>query len=76
MTHRILCPKCFADNDDEARCRKCDASLNLALLHVIHGDAGGASLLLRPRSYTIGRSPEADIVLADPSISRVHARID
>lgn len=76
MRNRILCPKCLADNEDEARCRKCNASLSLAILHVAHGDVGSESLLLRPRSYTIGRAPEADIVLADASISRVHARIE
>jgi DNA-binding CsgD family transcriptional regulator len=75
MRDRVLCPRCLTDNDDEPRCRKCGGSLNLAMLHVGHGEIGGETLVLRPRSYTIGRSPEAALVLADPSISRVHAVI-
>jgi DNA-binding CsgD family transcriptional regulator len=76
VKHRILCPRCLADNDDEARCRKCHASLNLAMLHIAYADATAHTVTLRPRTYTIGRSPEADIVLPDGSVSRVHARID
>jgi pSer/pThr/pTyr-binding forkhead associated (FHA) protein/DNA-binding CsgD family transcriptional regulator len=75
MSQRVLCPKCLTDNEDEARCRKCRASLNLAVLDVVQPDGGGR-LLLRPRSYTIGRTAEADLLLADRSVSRLHARLD
>jgi len=30
---------------------------------------------LKPNSYTIGRDPDCDIVIADPFVSRRHAKI-
>jgi DNA-binding CsgD family transcriptional regulator len=47
----------------------------VALLQVVRGPAPQAVFPLRRRLYTIGRSGECDIVLADPSVSRCHARL-
>jgi hypothetical protein len=45
------------------------------VLHFLHGKYAGEEFPLGPReSYIAGRSPEADIVLADDTVSRKHAR--
>lgn len=36
---------------------------------------GGGPVALGPRGYTVGRSPACDVVVADPSVSRMHARL-
>lgn len=70
---RLACGACAAPNDPAAeRCGGCGVSLVLAALHV----AGGPVLALKPRSYVLGRAPEADFVLLDISVSRRHARLD
>lgn len=46
-----------------------------AVLAVTHGPDAGRTLALDPGRYTIGRSPEADLCLADPQLSRVHAEV-
>ncbi len=40
---------------------------------LIGGPDSGRSRLLRPGRYSIGRGPDADIVIDDPSVSRHHA---
>lgn len=54
-------------------------SLPLVLRVLRVSDAGalvpGTSFAIHERSVTIGRSPDADVVLADPSVSRQHLRI-
>ncbi len=45
------------------------------VLHFLHGKYAGQEFPLGPEeSYIAGRSPEADIVLADDTVSRKHAR--
>lgn len=45
------------------------------VLHFVHGKYAGEEFPLGPDdSYIAGRSPEADIVLADDTVSRKHAR--
>jgi len=71
------CPKCGAANaPSEARCVDCGASLSVAVLEVIRGDVSEKIRFLRPRSHTIGRARHNDIALNEPSISKVHARLE
>jgi signal transduction histidine kinase len=73
----MLCPRCSADNpQDEARCSACGASLSVAVLEVIRGNLPEKIRFLRPRSYSIGRARQNDIALNEPSISKLHARLD
>ncbi|GAB3434693.1 FtsK/SpoIIIE domain-containing protein [Phycicoccus ginsengisoli] len=44
-------------------------------VRVVHGPDAGRVLELTPGTHTLGRSPEADVCLADPRLSRVHARL-
>ena len=47
-----------------------------ATLTLLTGNAAGVAFpLVRARPTTIGRAEEADIVLEDPAISRLHAEI-
>ena len=39
------------------------------------GPRSGETMSLRPGSLTLGRSPDNDIVIDDPSVSREHARL-
>src|SRR5262249_15595291 len=45
-------------------------------LEVIRGNLAEKIHFLRPRSYSIGRARNNDLSLAEPSISKAHARID
>lgn len=46
-------------------------------LIVFRGDAKkGKSVRLRPSGHTIGRSPDADVVIDDPYASEFHARVE
>jgi pSer/pThr/pTyr-binding forkhead associated (FHA) protein len=48
---------------------------DIHVLHFVHGKYQGEEFPLGPdESYIAGRSPEADIVLADDTVSRKHAR--
>jgi len=73
----MLCPKCAAENPiDATRCAKCSDSLSVAVLEVIRGELPEKIRFLKPRSYEIGRARHNDIALNEPSISKLHARID
>jgi signal transduction histidine kinase len=73
----MLCPKCAAENPlDSTRCASCSDSLSVAVLEVIRGELPEKIRFLRPRSYTVGRARHNDIALNEPSISKLHARID
>jgi signal transduction histidine kinase len=73
----MLCPKCAAENSPDAtRCTACGDSLAVAVLEVIRGDVAEKIRFLKPRSYSLGRARHNDIALNEPSISKVHARID
>ena len=73
----MLCPKCAAENAvDATRCAKCSDSLSVAVLEVIRGELPEKIRFLKPRSYQIGRARHNDIALNEPSISKLHARID
>jgi hypothetical protein len=46
-------------------------------LVVLRGDAKkGTTIRLRPSGHTVGRSPEADVVIDDPYASELHARVE
>jgi signal transduction histidine kinase len=73
----MLCPKCSAENPLEAaRCGSCGDGLAVAVLEVIRGELPEKVRFLRPRSYSVGRARHNDIALNEPSISKLHARID
>jgi diguanylate cyclase (GGDEF)-like protein len=46
-----------------------------ALLTVLNGPSRGVIVALSERAVTLGRSDESDVVIPEPSLSRVHARI-
>ena len=73
----MLCPKCAAETPLEAsRCPSCGDSLAIAVLEVIRGELPEKIRFLRPRPYTLGRARHNDVALNEPSISKLHARID
>jgi len=73
----MLCPKCAAENPlDATRCSNCSDSLSVAVLEVIRGELPEKIRFLKPRPYAIGRARHNDITLNEPSISKLHARID
>jgi signal transduction histidine kinase len=73
----MLCPKCAAENPlDATRCTACGDSLAVAVLEVVRGDVAEKIRFLKPRSYSLGRARHNDIALNEPSISKVHARIE
>jgi signal transduction histidine kinase len=73
----MLCPKCAAPNGlDATRCSGCGDSLSVAVLEVVRGDLPEKIRFLRPRTYSLGRARHNDIALNEPSISKLHARID
>jgi signal transduction histidine kinase len=73
----MLCPKCAAENPlDATRCASCGDSLSVAVLEVIRGDLPEKIRFLRPRTYSLGRARHNDIALNEPSISKLHARLD
>ncbi|HXK11839.1 MAG TPA: ATP-binding protein [Vicinamibacteria bacterium] len=73
----MLCPKCAAPNaPDATRCSSCGDSLSVAVLEVIRGDLPEKIRFLRPRPYSVGRARHNDIAFNEPSISKMHARID
>ncbi|MDQ7799884.1 MAG: FHA domain-containing protein [Armatimonadota bacterium] len=47
----------------------------LPVLRVLRGPGEGAVLVLRG-CHTLGRSQTCDLVLADPGVSREHARVE
>jgi len=73
----MLCPKCAAENAlDSTRCSSCGDSLSVAVLEVVRGEVVEKIRFLRPRPYVVGRARHNDIALNEPSISKLHARID
>jgi signal transduction histidine kinase len=73
----MRCPKCSAENlIDASRCAECGDSLAVAMLEVIRGFAPDRIRFLRPRAYSIGRARHNDISFNEPSISKLHARLD
>ncbi len=71
----MLCPSCRRQLERGASyCGSCGAPLNggLAPLELVLGDATRVPMV---SEMTIGRAPGATLVLSDPSVSRVHARI-
>jgi signal transduction histidine kinase len=73
----MLCPKCAAENPlDATRCSSCGDSLAVAVLEVMRGELAEKIRFLRPRAYVVGRARHNDIALNEPSISKLHARLD
>jgi serine phosphatase RsbU (regulator of sigma subunit) len=71
-----------AVNVDQTRIVTAAGAADLALgervhvLEVISGAGAGRRLMVGPAGATIGRIAPADLVLADPEVSRVHCRVD
>ena len=73
----MRCPKCTAENViDASRCASCGDSLSVAVLEVLRGGVADRIRFLRPRPYSIGRARHNDIALNEPSISKLHARLE
>ncbi len=73
----MLCPKCGAENPlDATRCSACADSLAIAVLEVVRGDVAEKIRFLKPRPYQLGRARHNDVAINEPSISKLHARID
>jgi signal transduction histidine kinase len=73
----VPCPRCNGDNDPGAhRCVHCGASLAVAILELVRGNLPEKVHFLKPRSYVLGRARTSDVCLNEPSISKVHARIE
>jgi putative peptide zinc metalloprotease protein len=71
----MLCPSCRRQLERGASyCGSCGAPLNGAPqpLELVLGDSTRVPLI---GEMTLGRAPESTLVLNDPSVSRVHARI-
>ena len=45
-------------------------------LDVVDGPEAGRTITAHARSVVVGSHPSADLVLTDPYVSRLHARID
>jgi signal transduction histidine kinase len=60
---------------DATQCARCEDSLVVACLEVVSGRAPERVLPLRPRSYTVGRSHDNDLVISEPSVSKRHAQL-
>lgn len=76
MSLTMRCPACGADLAvEDLRCPACDRMVDTALLRVKGEAMPETSVVVRPRTYTIGRAPGNDLVFPDPSISRTHARL-
>jgi signal transduction histidine kinase len=72
----MRCPKCSTQNaPDATRCTSCGDSLAIAVFEVIRGYVPDRIRFLRPRDYSIGRARNNDICLNEPSISKLHARL-
>jgi signal transduction histidine kinase len=71
----MRCPSCAKENpEDGKRCAHCGGSLSIALLEVLRGNVDDKLYFLGPRNYDVGRARHNDLVLPEPSISKVHAR--
>jgi signal transduction histidine kinase len=72
----MQCPRCDAAvANDAAACPRCGASLEAARLDVLQGEMAGQAFPLFRRAYSLGRARGNDLALADPSISKTHARL-
>jgi signal transduction histidine kinase len=73
----MQCPKCGAENPQDAtRCSACTESLAVAVLEVVRGEVAEKIRFLKPRPYLVGRARHNDIAINEPSISKLHARLD
>jgi nitrogen-specific signal transduction histidine kinase len=73
----MQCPRCDGSNvADARRCAHCGAVLTVAQLELVRGELPERTIFLAARAYTVGRARHNDLSLADPSISKAHARIE
>ena len=56
--------------------RSAAAATPVAIMHVHSGPDAGREFPLRPGHSVVGRAADADVVLADPLVSKRHARIE
>lgn len=72
----MKCHACAADvSPDDSRCPACGTHLAIAVLEVVTGNLSDRIHFLKAREYRLGRAQRNDIVLAESSISKDHARI-
>ncbi len=72
----VVCTACRHENPDDADvCGRCAHTLVLGTLTVFTGGGEPRAYALKGRPMVIGRATESDVVLADRSVSRQHARL-
>ena len=72
----MQCPRCDAAvASDAATCPHCGEALPIARLEVVRGDVPDKLFPLRPGAFTLGRARGNDVMLPDPSVSKLHARL-
>lgn len=72
----MQCSACRRTNSESfENCNHCGASLRIASLEVIRGVLPERLHFLKPRSYSLGRSRQNDLILTEPSVSKFHAQI-
>jgi signal transduction histidine kinase len=72
----MQCPRCDAAvASDVATCPHCGEALPIVRLEVVRGDVPDKLFPLRPGAFTVGRAKGNDVMLPDPSVSKLHARL-
>ncbi|NUO82972.1 SpoIIE family protein phosphatase [candidate division KSB1 bacterium] len=72
----MFCPKCHHTNPaHQLLCSCCQQPLRLAKLRVVNHAGKEQYFELHGRDFTIGRQADNDLVLAEESVSRYHARL-
>ncbi len=72
----MFCPKCHHTNPShQLFCNCCQQPLRLAKLRVVNHAGKEQYFELHARDFTIGRQADNDLVLAEESVSRYHARL-
>lgn len=72
----MTCHTCGRETQAEwAYCSHCGARLAIARVEVTAGADAGLSCQVTGGAFTLGRSTECSLVLTDPSVSGLHARI-
>ena len=73
----MICPECeFENSASLSVCARCGSELSDFQARLIPDRGNNVSVFrLLKTQVTIGRSPENDFCLEDPSVSRLHARI-
>ncbi len=72
----MICKKCgYKNSERDFRCKKCKTTLYHSRLKIENDDGSGQTYFLRKQNYTIGRDMGNNIIIADTSVSRFHAKL-